>query len=501
VAPYPALTHIDIGSLIGAAGGDPWALDETLQSGDPGAISGLAGAFRAASDCTTSAHDAYLDALARFQASWNHEDGGHPINDSAEVQRVQRSVTFQKDQLPKIAIDLEGLAAALAEAERFSTNDISVLDSQLHYLDALIAQALADDEDTSALESDAINVTTQILGQIGAIRDDYSAKLTSALTTLREDGYDPGALQGIDDDGNRTHDQQDQAAVTKYGDGQRAKDQALVDSPGPWTPEKADAAKRLQDFATATNQGATADSRHLASERLDDFDKSRFTGPMTFDPLLGGTAADRARMRLEWQKKMEEGLLGMPPMTADQATQALDDAEHGARVLVTQRAIEAIQRQGLSAEGAKTAVEALGQGVPWRDLLNQDSQLLGGLGAGADAGTRSIESQGARALGRFSEADLAQLKGISSKLGWAGMGLDGVLSVYDIAYNDAPFFKTVGEFGGGAATSYLAGVGAWAAAGSFVGPEGAALTGLVAAVVLSPIGSKIGGQVLGVFDN
>ena len=79
-------------------------------------------------------------------------------------------MTFQKDQLPKIAIDLEGLAAALAEAERFSSNDVSVLDSQLHYLDALIDQALADDEDTSALESDAINVTTQILGQIGRSR-------------------------------------------------------------------------------------------------------------------------------------------------------------------------------------------------------------------------------------------------------------------------------------------------------------------------------------------
>ena len=188
---------------------------------------------------------------------------------------------------------------------------------------------------------------------------------------MREDGYDPGVLQGIDDDGNRTHDQQDQAAVAKYGDGQRAKDQALVDSPGPWTPAKADAAKRLQDFATATSQGATADSRHLASERLDDFDKSRFTGPLSVDPLLGGTAADRARMRLDWQKKMEQGLLGMPPMTADQATQALDDAEHGARVLVTQKAIDVLQRQGLSPEGAKIAVEQLSKGVAWRDLLNQ----------------------------------------------------------------------------------------------------------------------------------
>jgi hypothetical protein len=500
VAPYPELIHIDIGMLTGAAGGDPWQLDETLQSGDPGAISDLAGAFRAASVCTAAAHDAYLDALVRFQASWNHEDGGHPINDSAEVQRVQTSVTFQKDQLPKIAIDLETLAASLAEAERFSDNDIEVLDTELHYLDALIDQALANDEDTSDLEHDAVDITKQVLDQITGLRDDYSAKLTHALTTLREDGYDPGALQGLDDDGNLTHDQQNQAAVNKYDNGQRTTDQALVDSPGPWTPEKADAAARLRDFATATDAGAGVDARRLASERLDDFSKSRFNGPLSTDPILGGTAADRARMRLEWQKKMEQGLLGMPPMTADQATQALDDAEHGARVLTTQRAIDVFRRQGLSPEGAQTAVEMLGNGVPWRDLLTEDSQLLNGLSTAADAGTRSVPTN-AHALERFSAADLEQLKGISSKLGWAGIGFDGALSVYDIAYNDAPLFKTVGEFGGGAATSYLAGVGAWALAGSAIGPEGAALTGLVAAVVLSPIGSKYGGELLGVLDH
>jgi hypothetical protein len=500
VAKYPELDHIDVGSLIGEAGGDPWQLDETIQAGEPNAISELASAFWAAADCTTEAHRTFLDALSRFQASWNREDGQHPINDSAEVRRVQTSVMYQKDQLPKIAVDLQNLAGTLAEAERFSSNDISTLNTELQYLDAMIGQAIANDEDTSALEDSAINVTKQSLSLITGIRDDYSAKLARSTTTLREDGYDPGALQGIDDDGSLTPEQKNEAAVGKYDGDQRAKDQALVDSGGPWTPEKADAAARLRDFGTATDTGSSADARALASERLDDYNRAHFTGPLKTDPVLGGTAADRARLRLEWRKKLEQGLLGTPPMTADQATQALDDAEQGARVLATQRAVDTLVRNGVSPDGATKAVGLMGQGVPWRDLLNHDSQLLGGASAAADAGTRSVPTN-LHAMDRFSAADLEQLRGLSSKLGWAGVGLDGALSIYDVAYNDAPFFETVGKFGGGAATSYAAGVGAWALAGSVVGPEGAALTGLVAAVVLSPYGSELGGKWLGALDH
>jgi hypothetical protein len=38
VVAYPDLTYIPIEQLTGAAG-DPWAIDDTLQSGDPGQIS------------------------------------------------------------------------------------------------------------------------------------------------------------------------------------------------------------------------------------------------------------------------------------------------------------------------------------------------------------------------------------------------------------------------------------------------------------------------------
>ncbi|MCX2941478.1 putative alpha/beta hydrolase, partial [Mycobacterium pinniadriaticum] len=111
---YPSLTHISIGALIGEAGGDPWQVDETMQSGDPGAIAELGRAFYSAGACTAETYAEFEQAQARFRASWNREGGEHPINDSAEVQRATTRLLVQRDQLPAIGADLSGIAANLA---------------------------------------------------------------------------------------------------------------------------------------------------------------------------------------------------------------------------------------------------------------------------------------------------------------------------------------------------------------------------------------------------
>jgi hypothetical protein len=112
------LSHIDISQLIAEAGGDPWAIDRSLQSGRPAQISDLAKAFHDAGRCTTESSNAFVEACRRFEASWNRENGDNPINDSAEVQRATRSLGVQAAQLPKIWVDLENIAAALAQAQR-----------------------------------------------------------------------------------------------------------------------------------------------------------------------------------------------------------------------------------------------------------------------------------------------------------------------------------------------------------------------------------------------
>jgi Alpha/beta hydrolase len=206
------LRYISIPALIAEAGGDPWAINQSLQVGRPAQISDLAEAFHAAGRCTSESSAAFTEARRRFKASWNRENGDHPINDSAEVQRTTQSLGAQSLQLPKIGVDLENIAAALAEAQRTGATLISTLESQLQQIDNELGEALDLEKDTdltaaegsaidhlvSALEQQAIDDTKSALGQLESIRDGYSDYLQKSLATLRADGYDPAVIQGLD---------------------------------------------------------------------------------------------------------------------------------------------------------------------------------------------------------------------------------------------------------------------------------------------------------------
>jgi hypothetical protein len=206
------LRYISIAALIAEAGGDPWAIIQSLQTGRPAQISELAQAFHAAGRCTTESSNAFDEARRRFEASWNRENGENPINDSAEVQRVTKSLGAQSLQLPKIGVDLENIAAALAEAQRTGAVLISILEGQLQQLDNEIGQAvqLEKDVDLSAadrsaldalishLEQQAIDGTKSALGQLQSVRDCYSGYVQKSLATLCTDGYDPAILHALD---------------------------------------------------------------------------------------------------------------------------------------------------------------------------------------------------------------------------------------------------------------------------------------------------------------
>lgn len=205
------LRYISIPRLIAEAGGDPWAIDRSLQSGAPAQISDLAKAFHDAGRCSNEANTAFSEAYRRFEASWNRESGSHPVNDSAEVERLTRSLGMQSDQLPKIAIDLENIAAALAETQRTSGVLISTLETQLQDLDGQLGEALdlenrsqltalersILDERISGLEHQAIDDTRATLLQIQSIRTGYSDYLQKSLATLQVDGYEPGAIGNL----------------------------------------------------------------------------------------------------------------------------------------------------------------------------------------------------------------------------------------------------------------------------------------------------------------
>jgi pimeloyl-ACP methyl ester carboxylesterase len=206
------LRYISIPALIAEAGGDPWAINQSLQVGRPAQISDLADAFHAAGRCTTEANTGFEEARRRFDAAWNHQNGDHPINDSAEVQRVTKALGAQSLQLPKIGVDLENIAAALAEAQRTASGQIVTLEGQLQQLDNEIGQALdleknghltaaeksLVDQHITDLENEAIADTKSALGQLESLRNGYSDCLQKSLATLRTDGYDPEVIQGVD---------------------------------------------------------------------------------------------------------------------------------------------------------------------------------------------------------------------------------------------------------------------------------------------------------------
>jgi hypothetical protein len=203
------LQYLGIPGLIGAAGGDPWAINASLQAGSPLQISNLAGAFLRAGRCTAEADNAFEQARTRFEAAWNHQDGGHPINDSDEVQRVTKALGAQSLQIPKIGADLENIAATLAEAQKTAAGQIAALEARLQELDDLIGEAdeMEDDDDLSqadfdalealiaTCEDDAVRATKSALGQLQATRDGYSKSFQDAMETLHADGYDSVGAQ------------------------------------------------------------------------------------------------------------------------------------------------------------------------------------------------------------------------------------------------------------------------------------------------------------------
>ncbi|ASX02546.1 hypothetical protein [Mycobacterium intracellulare] len=198
------LRYISVAALIAEAGGDPWAINQSLQAGSPFQIAQLAEAFLKAGRCTAEATNAFDQARSRFDAAWNHQNGDHPINGSAEVQRVTKSLGAQSLQLPKIAADLENIAANLAEAQKAAAGQIAALEGQLQQLDGFIGQVVELEKDPtltaedrhaldafiSGREDDAIRDTKAALGQLQSTRDGYANSFQNAMGTLHADGYD-----------------------------------------------------------------------------------------------------------------------------------------------------------------------------------------------------------------------------------------------------------------------------------------------------------------------
>ncbi|MDD4867550.1 MAG: hypothetical protein PHQ28_10685 [Mycobacterium sp.] len=243
--------------MVAEVGADPWAIDQSLHTGRPGEISQLAQAFHDAGRCTTDAGAVFENARRRFEASWNRENGEHPINDSDEVQRLTRLLGQQSSQLPKIGADLENIAAALAEAQKAAGAQIAALERQLQTLDDLIGQAVEREQDhhlaaearhelnalITACEDDAVDDTRAASKVLRSIRAGYSAGLQNSLENLRTEGFSSATIRGLDAD---TASQPSGLQIGELADIRRVANQAVVEQMA-----KVRAAQRALDHALA----------------------------------------------------------------------------------------------------------------------------------------------------------------------------------------------------------------------------------------------------------
>jgi hypothetical protein len=467
-------------------------VDETLGSGDPGAIAELGRAYIAAEACTAKTYEEFARAQARFQSTWNRESGKHPINDSAAVQNTTTGLLSQKEQLPAIGAELSNIAADLAAAQRFCHSTVETLNTELRYVDALINQALMDDDDTADLEMSAVAMTSNAFREVDGVRADYAAKLAASLTTLRyENGYDPAAIDGADGDGITGLEERGRESTEWYDAVQRTKDQALVESPTSLSAEKAEAAARLRDYALTTNPAVDDATRRLAAERLDDYRMANFVDPLPADPLLGGTARDRARNRLDLQRRLEQGYGEIPPMTPDQATRLLTDGEQFGRVVATKQAIDGLRRAGLSEDGARKAVnELLTDGS---DLNGQQSDVLD-----EAYGDGPREDWRIRVAHHLSPADAEGWEKIAGKLGTVANIVELASAINDKANGGSweDLCGTAGGLAGGIGAGWATGL---AVAGTLSGPWTAVAVG-IASVLGGLTGEEVGGAVCAEFD-
>ncbi|MGE2688244.1 hypothetical protein [Mycolicibacterium pulveris] len=497
------LKHLDVGELTGSAGGDPWQVNRTTQSGSPGEISELATAFYNAAACTTETSNEFAAAQQRFAAAWDRQGGGgHPINDSEEVKRATESLKLNDEQISRIAVDLQNVSASLAEAQRSGDIAISNLDAVLKWLDNQIdyelslAAANGEEADVSELKQAAVDRTREALDAVQAVRDTYAEQLEKSRLEMAAEGYSPDATKGSEgqqESGPAT--QEAKAEANQYGSGQRAADQTLVDSPGKWTPEKQAAAARLRDFDIINDPTASLEQIRYAGQRLDDYHTSITPGPLPTDRVLGGDARTQARTRLEMQAKLEQGLLGTGPMAPDQATAMINQSEAQARALVTARVQEQLMQAGMSPQGAAAATSSLAKGIVPKELVEAASAAGKPIAGGAKAFDYFANSlptgeHWKPEIATFSPADVDVLKKIGGNLGVAGNLVDLGVGIYEWR-TGTPVGEIAAKTGGG-----MLGTGGAAMLGAYIGAPAGPI-GVLAGVLILGTAGGIGGEMAG----
>ncbi len=176
------LQYISIPNLIAEVGGDPWAVNNSLQAGRPAQVLDLARSFREAGEWAAAAHVSFDEARRRLAASWTECPGTHQVIESLQAHSLE---------LARVGADLDKVATTLARTQRAGAAMISAVETHLRRLDCEVATTPDFGGHISDLERNAVDGTKTLLSQLYSLRDSYASWLQEALTTLASQ---PGAL-------------------------------------------------------------------------------------------------------------------------------------------------------------------------------------------------------------------------------------------------------------------------------------------------------------------
>ncbi|WP_199254046.1 putative alpha/beta hydrolase [Mycolicibacterium mengxianglii] len=485
------LKYLSVKGLIAEAGGDPWGINATVQSGEPGQISELATAFYDAGVSMSETSEEFSRAKDRFEDSWNRENGDHPINDSAEVKRATVALNLSREQLTRVGVDLQKIAAALAETQRSCAECIATLENNLQAIDDAIDRTVqqtglpVDELDIEPIENMAELDTRDALTAVTNARDSYAGQLTRSMSEIEAEGYDPSAIDTSDGNG-----QTDEAAAemeaAQYGFMQRAADQVMVDSPGPATPDKDAAADRLRDYATISGADASPAAVELAAQRLDDYQQAMMPVPGRRDSILGVDSRSRAQSRLRMQKMLEEGTPWQQPMSRDEATAWMNEEEAQMKATTLEKTEALLVQAGMAQRDADAILDAMSSGLTLADL-QQYADVLGTAGQDFD-GRVSI---GRHAVDRFDPDTVRAIGQLGKHVKGAGSLLEVGLA-FDAWLSGAPTGETFGGLGG----SFAGGAGGGAALG-FLGGSALGPGGAFAGMIIGSVGGGVIGEEVG----
>jgi hypothetical protein len=388
-------------------------------------------------------------ARALFASSPQPLPAGPPLEQAAEstldagqrtaglsgvlVDRHSDFVGQQAHQLSNAGHTDTTLASRLASAATLTQHGA-------HQLDTIV-------EETRTLSQAAATARTPADQRmvLAALRSRVSAANTVVTTTGQQASAIANGIRGLDySTGGR---------LQPAGFGPGGPPQEPAPKPPPGT--DADEAARRRDEAILNDPNADATARRLAQERLNDLKYSNFIGPLPHnDPIMGGDARTRAQARLEVQRLLQSGdaFPDRPPLTPDQATQLLDKWETDARQMILSNFADQLQTAGVSPPGIQRALDEIRSGkTPWQVIHDTGSGLSnwgGALGGGAQAqgpGLPGGAHWGDRPV--WSETDAKALEAFGKRLGAAGIGLDALITIGDIAHGE-PFDPAVAKFGG-----------------------------------------------------